>query len=370
MNRYKQAVRLDHFTINRPRSQHRPPILDLPNDIVPLDWPKRDFEETGFYCGTANYYCSNWEYWRNSDLSVPGQQLSCEVIVDGIQLQNLRPYDARGYRYQPVPRCPEALPWILNTVYVEIKGKQFKMRWGPNYAEPLQGMYLDVWLGPWKIWTSSPAMYRQLLKKEVNPEYYVVENQHQHIRVTSRAIDRVGLPQINHPYYRLQQYRGLKHDARARLTELTIESDTNPYHFAQPLYTMLTQTRGIGCHFHDACEDLVRVLPGGGIRVAEGPLPKPPVTMVAVWKWAWRGLDHGIRFKSPVYKALLRQRITRTPTGYREGPVPIVVKVKTTEEKKKQKYRNQRLKKIKPGSAGGRWTCRYQESRDGEGSQD
>ncbi|KAE8278086.1 hypothetical protein D5F01_LYC23843 [Larimichthys crocea] len=371
--KFKRIIRLDHFTLNSPGNKKSPPSLVLPNHIVFLDWPRQDFD-TGWNRGTAGYFCSNWEYGRDPDLSTPGPSVSGEtvrreVILDGMQLQKYMPYNPATTKYQPVPRCPENLMWILNTAYIETKGKLFKLRWGPNYVEPLQGMYFDLWLGSGKIWTNSPEMYRQLARKEGDPGSVVVENQHEHVRVTSRMDISAGRPLIDSHKYSWQQQQALRHDMRARLTNLTIESPTQRYHPKQPLYTMLTQARGDGEHFWEAHNSLVTGGYREGRTPAEGPLPKPEQVLVACWKWAWKGLDPEIRYKSPVYKALLRQRTTRSSSGGIKGSPPIVVQLDTV-QRKPRKNKNKKRRPVWSYSLRDGWICRYCTPRPGGGGQD
>lgn len=122
----------------------------MPN-VIWLDWPRKDFEATGLYIGTEGYFCSNQEYARHVSLSISGKALHKEVLRDGVYLQNFRTYEKK-YRFQPVPTCPKSFPWILNAVHIQIQGCLLRIRWGPNYAEALQGTYVDVSLGQGGIW--------------------------------------------------------------------------------------------------------------------------------------------------------------------------------------------------------------------------
>lgn len=148
--------RLDPWCVNRHGGLFGPPCLDLTNEIIWLDWPRRDFEFLELYCGSGGYFCNNGEYGQDVDLSVPWKTEHQYVILDGIELQRCHHINnLPWYKCQPVPRCPDSSPRILNMAHVQVNEKQFQLRLGPNYEDSPQGFYIDIWLGPYKIWTSS-----------------------------------------------------------------------------------------------------------------------------------------------------------------------------------------------------------------------
>lgn len=79
-----------------------------------------------------------------------------------------------------------------------MKGKQLQLRWDPKYVEPLQGIYVDVWLGLYMIWSSSPYMYHQVIKRERDQQYYIIKNQYLPLQTIVKAVSRspVGLTTI------------------------------------------------------------------------------------------------------------------------------------------------------------------------------
>lgn len=134
-------------------------------------------------------------------------------------------------------------------------------------------MYVDVWIGLYKLWSSSPEMYRQLLVRERDQRYYVTENQHLPIRTVVTQIYRDGysLSCTSYAGFDCLRRQGYVHDSRVLQIELIISDQ-------YPLYSEILQNRGIGLQYENAREGM-REGPGNSV-FATGPLPRPNSTIV------------------------------------------------------------------------------------------
>lgn len=92
--RLPKSVRIDPWTLNVINSNERMTFLELKNQFIWLDHPKRDSERVGpQWYGTGGFFCSNWEYKRNADLTVPGHSLYMSEILSEEDLQHYCPYE-------------------------------------------------------------------------------------------------------------------------------------------------------------------------------------------------------------------------------------------------------------------------------------
>lgn len=142
-----------------------PTTLRLPDGMVDLSCPKRDFQYQKNICGTAAYFCTTWEYIRDSDLTVPG----------GTTVKAHIPMAKKQCSWGVI-HCPAASLWILNTVSFLCNGIEITIHTGPNYLDPLQGHYTDIWVAGCRVWTRSPHMAQQMGKQIQNKGQYVIEN--------------------------------------------------------------------------------------------------------------------------------------------------------------------------------------------------
>ncbi|MEQ2223317.1 hypothetical protein ILYODFUR_035513 [Ilyodon furcidens] len=83
---------------------------------------------------------------------------------------------------------PESLPWIFNTVHLEVRGAVMGIGWGPHHQEPLQGMYYEVSMFGNVIWATSPSMSKEVRGRECQPGRYVFNNTQLPILVTESTV--------------------------------------------------------------------------------------------------------------------------------------------------------------------------------------
>ncbi|KAM3583194.1 uncharacterized protein V6R79_001050 [Siganus canaliculatus] len=241
---FKRAVKLDKSTTNWPKDEKNPPCLDTPNGRIWLDWPEEDYYIEGGYWPSARYFCSNEEYMRDYENEIPGAVQTREQFVSEEIMQESKPPGRRGFN-SPIPRCPAATPWILNTVYVQIKGKRLCLKWGPNYADPWLGIYVEISLGPYVIWTNSAYMSTRVRQLEKNPFRYILLNQHLKLRIMEEPYHGKP-PPIPDVFYEAHRLRAVRQEYHAKKVELIIEPDDGASGTPQPLYTSVVQSRGGG----------------------------------------------------------------------------------------------------------------------------
>ncbi|KAM3582755.1 uncharacterized protein V6R79_010986 [Siganus canaliculatus] len=241
---FKRAVKLDKYTTNWPKDEKNPPCLDTPNGRIWLDWPEEDYYIEGGYWPSARYFCSNEEYMRDYEDEIPGAVQTRDQFISEEIMQESKPPGRRGFK-SPIPKCPAAAPWILNTVYVQIKGKRFSLKWGPNYADPWLGIYVEISLGPYVIWTNSAYMSARVRQLEKNPFRYILLNQHLKLRTREEPYHGKP-PPIPDVFYEAHRLQAMKQEYHAKKMELIIEPDDGAGGTPQPLYTSVVQSRGGG----------------------------------------------------------------------------------------------------------------------------
>lgn len=116
---------------------------------------------------------------------------------------------------------------------------RLKLRWGPSDAEALQGSYVEIWLEPNKIWTSSPAMYQPLLLIEADSEYYMLQNQHLKLHTVETTVTSAYLLSVGDLEYRVMLQNNFRHDHHARKVEIQVTLEPGNTRFSGPLHTEL-----------------------------------------------------------------------------------------------------------------------------------
>lgn len=324
------------------------PILVIDNGYgyVDLTHPRRDFKYDSSDYGSGNYFCTNYEYARHIDKWRPGPfQTTWPCIVSPAALRRFRPINRRpepgAKNFEPIAECPLSSPWILNMAYFKCGRELIKLVWGPNYADPIRGVYVEISVGDWLIWTNSPYMHKEKKKRIENERRYVIENQRQPLRTVHREIevytgdyDRKKRLPLTAEGLLLRVFQGgwFPHDRSVCLTELRTQRD-------QPLYAEMIQMRDaasaakvvngekIMTPYLAAREGLKVDTSNRYTRHKEGPLPQPDMLLLTSWKWVWRGLDPEIsKYPSPLYLKLLRDRVTVDSEGRIQAPEPFQVK--------------------------------------------
>lgn len=370
--REKKKVRIDDYTINKYCQFNKAAYLHVPSDVIWLDWPKQDFESHGFHAGSGGYFCSSVEYKRKPSLLESGILEGPTVLHSEEILGRMRPYDVPK-RWHPVPSCPKFSPWIVNAIHVTLQGYQLSIRWGPNYLEPFLGCYVEICMGRGLIWTNSPAMYRQLIRREKDPECFIIENQELNLRPWmgkpwvpfGSSAPRMIDPE---PWLRY----GYTRDARLQQTGLYIEPTLmNPGCHSQPLYIETVVTRGGGEAYWRSCRDLISKEGERGREryYADGPLPEPQYVIVQSRKWVWRGLDPRLKFPSPIYTTLLKGRVTTSEDdGQRLGPAPRIINLNPKNRSSLVAKKRSTKKQPRPSSTEAEWICHYWKPEAGAGS--
>ncbi|MED6253512.1 hypothetical protein ATANTOWER_032234 [Ataeniobius toweri] len=275
--------------------RHGIPYLKLPTGLVLLDTPRADFDP--FFPNSESYFVSNTEYQRITDLQKPDPAVKSHNLPWSAYnfFPSYRSMSWRGRRGRPEldvheilsPEGPGNLPWIFNTVYLDVKGTVLQIRWGPHYQEPLQGMYYEVSIAGAVIWATSPCMYRKVQRRERQPNRYVFNNTHLPISVKEGTVH----PSSPHPHCIIP--------ARpSRQTELKI--------YGHPLYMTICIQSEVGLAYDTYREKLAT-----SRYTLAGPQVQPDSWIVYQWKWVWKGLEPGLPYPSPIYQALLKGRVDR-----------------------------------------------------------
>lgn len=233
----------------------------------------------------------------------------------------------------------------MNVVYLTLRGMMFKLTWGPNYADPMRGEYVEISLGELVIWTTSTYMYAEMRRKRALRSKYVIENQTIPLRTVTyghpiaRKLGELNLLAATSQEGLICEGRGqwYPHDRQAMVVELVT-------HKNQPLYTELLQIREVtskeaagwlpgiegdwlpNTRYEEALEELQPNQYNIFAHIRQGPRPRPDALLVTSWKWVWRGLDPEIdKYPSPLYMKLLGGRVIRGDWGRILIPPPITV---------------------------------------------
>lgn len=328
------------------------PELGLRYEKILLDSPRKDFS-TG-RPGSGGYFCTGQERKEGIPGQKPGVPIRAQFSGRQIARRRPAPVEARWEKQSVLP-CPRSSPWILNTVYLRLRGCLIRLRWGPNYADPFMGMYVEISMGLYVIWAASRHMYRELVKRETRSWCYVIENQKLDLRADAWEnppdADQVPVRVVGDVVRQL-------HTTRSHVVK--VELTTGGGH---PLYAAITSASENGVSRRSALGDLWALSRGGNGRFGgppQGPLPKGDYDVITSWKWVWRGLDPKIRPpRTPIYEKLLKGRIRRLP-GQKEtcAPVRIITTIIPPREKKPAAAEPANLRKIWIYTVAEGWTSR------------
>lgn len=155
------------------------PVLHTRDGVVDLRTPRQDFsiqrpDSAGFFCTGK----------QRLGRPQPGEEGS-----EGEDLGKVprdEPVRTSKKRRESTYPCPKSSPWILNTTYFSLEGELIKLRWGPNYVSTLKGIYVDISVGPFVIWTTDRHMRLELDRRERQAERYVIENQRLELRTMAQ----------------------------------------------------------------------------------------------------------------------------------------------------------------------------------------
>lgn len=128
---------------------------------IDLTKPEEDYDALSYTAWrSVNYFCTNLEYVRDKDLSIPGSMLLSSRIKSGWELMYRLNPETKEMEYINTPMfiIPTCFPWIFNVVHGKIRGYTVKLRWGPHYLDPVLKMFYEISLGPFVIWTNSRLM--------------------------------------------------------------------------------------------------------------------------------------------------------------------------------------------------------------------
>ena len=296
------------------------PYLKLDNEIIWLDHPRRDFSIA--FPGSGGYFCSGLDYEFEKSGVIPVHEIPKTHVMTDRVLGRTRAFPLLGQAWgnqperivsdpviwtsQPVLQCPRSTPWILNTTYVSLEGKLFKLRWGPNYVDTREGEYADITLGDEVIWTTHPYMRNMIHHRERDAQAYVIENQSMELHSVVR--ENLPNPSTIRSNFRkrnrdLFNWWGLYRGApETKQVELLTERN-------EPLYSAMIRAQGLCTSGH------------------EGPLLDRE-ELHTTWQWSWRGLDPRITLHpSPLYQQLLNGRIRKSRTGHRVCEEPQIVEI-------------------------------------------
>lgn len=125
---------------------------------------------------TINYYITCVRYIQAKDLTKMSHKYNSEFAI------------APDPQKLPYNLSPFGTPWIFNVVYWVIAGKQFKLKWGPNYCEVYQAQFYEISIGEMVIWTTSPAMEMDIYDRECYPSRQFIENTNLPLRMLHKRV--------------------------------------------------------------------------------------------------------------------------------------------------------------------------------------
>ena len=321
------------------------------------DFNPEDCRDNGyFYRGLTYHYKWTVQDRDLNDLTShepPQPERTLYRVTLGDLIRNREPW--RTQLPSRSPGLPRNTPWIFNTAVLQVEGKELSLRWGPNYADPIRGVYVDIMLGGQSIWSSDPHMRRKLNRRLRDPSRIVIDNYAEPLRIRDTGYCRSDTaehfypdgprtvpPPCNEPkmlHSRWGRYgsrtveltlEGVSNDPEA-VTHSTLWASTHVGQGAgekwnRTIHNILVLQsdlwRELGEPEKDSAyrlheeEVVIRCLKEMDYRPEYPRLhsdaqPVQDRWEIMLWVWAWKGLDSTLEHKSAILTKLLEGRVTQ-----------------------------------------------------------